>query len=176
MRLRDLLGDRKYFYIMHLSYGAGTDEDKEKHWEFGKSSNLIGLDRTDINQDWNDLGEDEKETFRSSNPNWYRQFETFCNKMTKDDIVVVMAGLDSILGIGLITRHDYFYCPKFKTDRTFFDHVRNISWITAWDYKSNNRPFLSEPLMIFNDTLRRVAPNSSFWNAIIDLSWKDSLG
>jgi len=169
MKLESLLDNRKYFYIMHLSYGAGTDEDKRKHWEFGKDSNLIGLDRVDVNFDWNEQTEADKKEFGSLNPNWYRQFETFCNKMKRGDLVVVIAGLDSILGIGEIARNDYYYCPKLKKDRTFFDHIRNVTWKKAWSFEDRNRPFLLQQLMVFNDTLRKITPNSPFWKILCNV-------
>jgi hypothetical protein len=169
MRLKELLGDKRHFYIMHLSYGEGTNEDIREHWEFGRASNLIGLDRKDVNHDWNDFSDSEKKSFGSANPNWYRQFEVFCNEMTKGDIVVIMAGLDSILGVGEISRNDYYYCPLFKTERTFFDHVRNVLWKKTWDYDdSKGSPKLTKPLMIFKDTLRKVTQKSKFWDILCD--------
>jgi len=169
MKLGHFMDGRSHFYVMHLSYGTETDDDRRKHWEFGRDSNLIGLDRNDVNHDWNDQTEAEKKAFGSVNPNWYRQFETFCNRMTKGDLVVIMAGLDSILGVCEISRNDYYYCPKFKRDRTFFDHVRNVRWEKDWDY-DEHRPILAEPLMIFKDTLRRVTPDSPFWEILYNVS------
>jgi hypothetical protein len=151
---------------MHLSYGTGTDEDRRKYWNFGKDSNLIGLDRLDVNTDWNDKTEAEKKKYGSQDPTWYRQFEMFCNKMTKGDLVVVMAGLDSILGIGKVSKADYYYCPKFKEDKSFFDHVRNIRWGKIWNYDNKHRPKLPEPLMIFSDTLRCITTKSKFWKVL----------
>lgn len=166
MKLGDYIDGKNYFYIMHLSYGTGTDEDRREYWEFGRDSNLIGLDRLGVEMDWNDKTEDEKKAFFFEDRTWHRQFEMFCNQMTKGDLVVIMAGLDSILGIGRVSRTDYYYCPKFKDDRIFFDHVRNMRWIKVWDYDDKNRPKLAGPLMIFSDTLRRITAKSEFWDIL----------
>ena len=120
------------------------DSAPAKHWNYSKNNNLIGLDRSDVNRDWNDKTKAEKEEFRSHFPQWHSQFEMFCNEITRNDFVVAMAGYDIFLGFGTVNRKEYKYLPKLKKDKTFFDHVRQINWIETWDY--DNHLKLSKPL------------------------------
>ena len=43
MKLGDYVDGKSFFYIMHLSYGSGRDEDRREYWEFGRDSNLMVL-------------------------------------------------------------------------------------------------------------------------------------
>jgi len=172
MNLAQYLEGLPYCYLMHLNYGTGTDEDRQTIWEFGKNNKIIGLDVLDVNQDWNTKTKKEKEDFRLEAPNWFDHFEKFCNNMTKNDTVIIMAGHNFFLGLGRITKKDYNYNPSLKNDRKFFDHTRKVEWEIALEY--NNRVKLRKPLKGFNRTLLRITPNHKYWRILESLNVKSS--
>jgi len=164
MKLEYYLDGKNYIYLIHLNYGSRQSDDRREHWEFGKKNHLIGLDRSDVNMDWNNKTEAEKKNFRSHSPQWHSQFEMFCNKIAKNDFVVAMAGYDLFLGFGIISQNEYEFSPKLKRERIFFDHVRQIDWTKAWDYDNSLK--LSKPLRGFNRTLLKIGPDHKFWKIL----------
>jgi len=166
-KLDEYLDGRAYCYIMHLNYNTRTDEDRRMHWTYGKDHRLIGLDRFDVNTDWNCKSDIEKAKFRSQFPQWYSQFEMFCNEMTRNDLIIAMAGYDLFLGFGTVNQDGYNYDPKLKVDRTFFDHTRQMDWVMALDYDRRIR--LSEPLKGFNRTLLKIDPNHKYWKILANV-------
>ena len=168
MKLGRYLEGQFYCYLMHLNYGTGTDENRKTIWEFGKNHRMIGLDLSDVNQDWNTKTQKQKEEFHREAPNWFDHFEKFCNSMTKNDSVIIVAGHNLFLGLGRITTKDYQYNPRLKNERKFFDHTRKVEWEIALDY--DNRVKLGKPLKGFNRTLLRITPNHKYWKILENLN------
>jgi hypothetical protein len=88
--------------------------------------------------------------------------------MKKGDLVVVMNGWDSLLGIGKVSQCQYEYRKELSaTPPIFFDHVRQVKWELAQNY--NRRILLPVRLTGFNNTLRRIDINTRFWTILSDL-------
>jgi hypothetical protein len=66
---------------MHLSYGKGQDEKREKLWNYARLNSLIGLDKREVYTDWNCLPESKKRQILSQERNWFGHFKMFCNEM-----------------------------------------------------------------------------------------------
>lgn len=105
MKVEDLLSEKdlNYFYIMHLSYEG---DKREELWNYARENKCIGLDYPSlVKDDWNKISNDKKEEWLedgSLSHTWRNQFDRFCNKMKKGDIVLVLSGCDSLLGIAEI--------------------------------------------------------------------------
>lgn len=169
MKLEHYLEDRHYFYLMHLSYGTGREDDREEHWNYARENNLIGLDLPDdVPKSWNEMPDSEKQSLRLRRPIWFKQFELFCNEMKVDDLVVVVNGWDSILGIGKVSQPQYNYRKELSETRTFFDHVRKIKWERAQNY--DERILLPVRLNGFNNTLLRIKDNTRFWKVLSNVN------
>jgi hypothetical protein len=100
MKIKDLLfaEGKDHFYIMHLSYNG----KRRELWDFAKENNLIGLDVPEIvTNDWLKIRQLAKSKLTNT---WVRQFDIFCTEMQAGDIVIVLNGWDSILGIAELTR------------------------------------------------------------------------
>ena len=95
MKLNDYLLGRDHFWVMHLTY----DGDKgEELWQYAQQFGMIGLDLQVFNRSWNDQTPAEKLHFyHTVSKMWYSQFEAICNKMDKNDVVVVLQGQSAIL-------------------------------------------------------------------------------
>jgi len=169
MKFGEYFKGRDYSYVMHLNYGTGTNEDRRKYWHYAKDHQLIGLDRQDVNMNWNNKTEVEKETFRSHSPQWYSQFEIFCNEMKRHDFIIAMAGTDSLLGFGTVSRNEYDYLPRLKDNRTFFDHVRHVDWIRVRDYDKHLK--LAKSLKGFDRTLLKITPDHKFWKILVNIDF-----
>jgi hypothetical protein len=164
MKVGHYFEGRKYFYLMHLSYGTMTEEDRREHWNHAKDRDhpLIGLDLPDeVPKKWSEMSDSEKQTLRSKRPIWHNQFEMFCNEMKADDLVIVANGWDSLLGIGKVKASQPPYEHHVELRNIFFDHTRKVRWDVAKEYADRIR--LSTPLAGFDRTLLRVKPNSRFW-------------
>jgi hypothetical protein len=48
---------------MHLNFGTGSNSNRKKIWDYGKTHEMIGLDLSDVNQDWNSFSEEQKQSF-----------------------------------------------------------------------------------------------------------------
>lgn len=160
---------RDYFYLMHLSYGTWTEEDREEHWNYARDNSLIGLDLPrEVPKNWNEMSNSEKQSLRLRRKNWFNHFEMFCNEMKVDDLVVVVSGQKSFLGIGKVNRTKYEYRKELSENAIFFDHVRSVKWIIAQNY--DNRIQLSTPLKGFDRTLLRVKANTRFWKILSNVA------
>ena len=169
MKVGHYFEGRDYFYLMHLSYGTGTEEDRAKHWNYAKDEELIGLDLPEeVPKNWNEMSDSAKQSLRLRRPNWFKQFEVFCNEMKVDDLVVVVNGWDSFLGIGKISKPKHEYCKVLSENRTFFDHVRSVNWERARNY--DKRIQLSAPLKGFDRTLLKVKANTRFWKILSNVA------
>jgi len=164
-KLENVFAGRNYIYLMHLSYGTWTEEDREEHWSYAKDKSLIGLDLPrEVNKDWNELSSSEKQSLRSRRPNWFSHFEMFCNEMKVEDLVVAVSGQKSFLGVGELARTKYEYRKELSRNEIFFDHVRRVNWLIARDY--DDRIQLPTPLAGFDRTLLKVKPDTRFWRIL----------
>jgi len=68
MRARHYFEGRNYFWLMHLSYGTMTEEDRREHWNYANAHNLIGLDLQEVPKDWKDMSDSEKEALWGRRP------------------------------------------------------------------------------------------------------------
>jgi hypothetical protein len=168
IKVKHYLDGKDYFWLMHLSYGTMTEEDRRKHWNYAKDYNLIGLDLLEVPRDWNEMHDFEKQALRSQKPNWYDHFEWFCNEMKPNDLVIIANGWDSLLGIGRIKASQPPYEHHVELRNIFFDHTRKVKWETAKEYDDRIR--LRTPLTGFDRTLLRVKPKTVFWEILSDLN------
>jgi len=168
MKVGHYFEGRGYFYLMHLSYGTYTEDDREEHWNYARDNSLIGLDLPDeVPKNWNAMSNSAKQSLRLRRPHWFEHFEMFCNEMKVDDVVVAANGQNSILGIGKVNKPQYEYCKELSEKRIFFDHVRSIKWDRAQNY--DKRIQLSTPLKGFDRTLLKVKANTRFWKILSDV-------
>jgi predicted Mrr-cat superfamily restriction endonuclease len=164
MMIRDLLLDKgkNYFYLMHLSYNG---KQRRELWNFAKENDLIGLDVPEIvTDDWSKICHSVK---RRLSKTWIRQFNIFCTEMQAGDIVIILNGWDSILGIAELTKNSYEYDRALSAEQKFFDHIRKVKWLKKYEYHS--RLTLSTSLQGFNNTLSKVVPNSTRWSILTSL-------
>lgn len=165
MKLGTMLSEKgkDYFYIMHLSYNGSQ---REELWNYAKEEDLIGLDAPRIVRDnWSRVRESVKGKLSKT---WVRQFDILCSEMVVGDIVLVLNGWNSLLGIAEILGRRHGYDKDLSKNKTFFDHVRQVRWIRKYEYA--NRKALPEPLKGFNNTLSRVTPSSPRWSILKDLA------
>lgn len=164
MTVRDLLSEKgkDYFYIMHLSYEG---RERERLWNYAERREIIGLEHGDVNDDWNDV----RESVEISGI-WRKQFEMFCNEMKVGDLVFVLNGWDSLLGIAEVIERRYQYDENLSSGSAerFFDHIRRVHWRRIYGYA--NRLRLPHPIEGFNNTLYKVKPNTHRWSILINLS------
>jgi len=164
MKLEALLSKRgkEYFYIMHLSYEGS---EREELWNYGKKNNVIGLSKSIVNNDWVKVGGSVKNSLSNT---WIRQFDTFCNEMNAGDVVLVLKGWDSLLGVAEIKERRHKYSKKLKGRKgPFFDHIRDVTWIKEHEFDARRR--LPKPVKGFNNTLSKVTPNSKWWPILVGL-------
>jgi len=160
MKLKTLLSDKEkeYFYIMHLSYEG---DDRERLWKYGKDKEIIGLSHNWVDGDWVKVRGSVKNSLSNT---WIRQFDTFCNEMNEGDVVLVLKGWDSLLGVAEIKKQKYEYKKRLKG--VFFDHIRDVTWTR--EYEFDTRP-IPKPVKGFNNTLSKVTPSSKWWPILADL-------
>lgn len=164
MKVKDLLlaKGKAHFYVMHLSYNGKRRRDL---WDFAKENNLIGLDVPEIvTADWLKIRQSAKRKLTNT---WIRQFDIFCAEMQAGDIVIILNGWNSVLGIAEVTQNSYEYDPTLSAEQKFFDHIREVRWLKKYEYP--NRLTLSTPLQGFNNTLSKVVPNSKRWSILTSL-------
>jgi hypothetical protein len=164
MKVKDLLSEKgkDYVYIMHLSYEG---RERERLWNYAERREIIGLDHRDVNDDWNNV----RESVEISRI-WRKQFDMFCNEMKVGDLVLVLNGWDSLLGIAEVIEHRHQYDENLSSGiaERFFNHIRKVRWIR--DYEYANRLRLSQPIEGFNNTLSQVKPNTQRWSTLINLN------
>jgi len=164
MKLEDLVSDKGYFYIMHLSWRG---RQRKELWNYARENDLIGLDYPPVvKDDWNKVRDMVKENLPKI---WVRQFDMFCKEMKVGDIVVVLEGWHSILGIARITGNRHQYRKELSEERKFFDHVRKVQWVKKYEYgKHPKTPSLIEG---FNNTLYKAKSDTRRWSALVDFTW-----
>jgi hypothetical protein len=76
---------------------------------------------------------------------------------------------DSLLGTAEISevRHQYDKSLSEVFQGLFFDHIRRVEWIRAWDY--DKRLVLPELLRGFNNTLLKVKAHTKFWSILTNV-------
>jgi hypothetical protein len=164
MRFGALLTNKgiDYFYIMHLSYN-GTN--KSNLWNYASENNLIGLDVPGIvRANWLTVRENAK---RALGKGWTNQFDTFCSRMKRNDVVMIFDGMSSILGVAEIEKATHEYDRTLSQRRVFFDHIRDVRWIRKNDFKNPIR--LRSPLYGFRNTLTIVPRSSPRWPILADI-------
>ncbi len=158
MKIETLLKQRHlhYFYIMHLSWDG---KQRRRLWNYAKQNKIIGLSHGNVDVDW----EKASSRIKNSVSNiWKSQFDYFCS-MEKGEIVVVMNGFDSILGVAVINKNQH----GFDTDLNdiFFDHYREeVKWIREYEY--DKRKYLKNPIT-FRNTLARIDEYSKRWSRLL---------
>ena len=155
--LEDILAakGKEYFFIMHLSYNGSR---RKVLWDYAKKMNLIGLDHREVEQDWRTVPSSLREKVGKK---WAGQFDMLCSEMIVGDIVLIIKGWDSLLGVAEVTKPKHQYRPELNG--IFFDHVRDIKWIRKNEY-SEREPF--HPPLVFYNTLERVPKSSPRWNLL----------
>jgi hypothetical protein len=161
MKLEEFLSElnKNHFYIMHLSYAG---EEKERLWDYGKENRLIGLDHRLVTDYWLRIRDRVKHQL---DPVWVNQFNLFCEDMHIGDIVLALDGCEYLLGIAEIKENVAKY--KKNLQGVFFDHVRLVDWILAYDYDKSTP--LPHALDRFTNTLRRVDAGKRYWNDLAPL-------
>lgn len=171
LRFEDLLLGQDHFYLMHLSYGYNYR--REELWNFAREKKIIGLDNRGVKDDWPLVRDEAVKSLRAP---WPLQFDMLCENMNpksmkEGDIVVVMAGVDYVLGIGMIAG-PHRYRRRYRTEEQFFDHIRPVEWIV--DYPYDERCKIPR-IYGFNNTLsfvRKDQDQSSRWTLFSKLSFK----
>ena len=148
---------RDYFYIMHLSYDGA---ERERLWNFAKDNNTIGLSHRYVDDNWTKVREKAKSLLGRG---WVRQFDTFCG-MQKGDVVMVLNGMDSVLGVAVVKESKHGYDENL--DDVFFDHTRRVEWRIEYEYTGRKK--LPKLLAGFSHTLSRVTKNSPRWNVLVN--------
>jgi len=145
---------------MHLSYDGN---DRKRLWEYAKENDIIGLDYPAVvDNNWNRI----EQSVKNSLPRiWVGQFDAFCNEIRAGDIVVILEGWHSLLGIAEILG-DYRYERGLSEAGPFFDHIRPVRWIKKYDY--GQHPRLSHPIERFTNTLSRVERGTRRWLSLSD--------
>jgi hypothetical protein len=169
MKLGDkFLANRAHFYLFQMSQeGKNTAE----LWTYAKTHNVIGFSWDIVKGDWNDfltgLGVLGREAFWEHYEVLAGQFDLFCNHLHEDEIVVVVDGLSTLLGVGrLIVKdpeHPYRYEPDLRD--AFFDHVRDVQW----EYKAAPVT-LANPLLGFTNTILKVEAPNFYWLRTYDIN------
>ncbi|MGD0027868.1 MAG: hypothetical protein ABSC91_02905 [Candidatus Bathyarchaeia archaeon] len=156
---------KDYFYIMHLSYDGDKRRTREELWDYAQKHKMIGLDLPRVVKgDWTEVREKAKAHLRSG---WIRQFDAFCKKMQKGDLVMIFAGIDSVLGVAQLRESRYHYDQDLSKNVEFFDHFRLVDWRVQREY--SRRLLLSEPLYGFSNTLSIVRKGSPRWSKLTGL-------
>lgn len=165
MKFEALLSEkgRNYFYIMHLSYNG---RERERLWNYTKEKNRIGLDYPDVvTDDWIKV----RESVKGAVPKiWVKQFDMFCEEMKVGDIVLVLNGWDSLLGIAEVIQQNHKYDRNLSDKGIFFDHTRQVRWLRKYEYMSRKK--LPQPVKGFNNTLFKVKPQTQRWLILTSLN------
>jgi len=171
MKITDLLLGREHFYIMHLSYGINYR--RKELWNYARQKKIIGLDHRDVPGDWPRVKEEVKDDLSDI---WVDQFDMLCENMSSrsmdnGDIVVVMAGLDHVLGIGKVIG-PHRYDITYRDRQLFFDHVRPVEWIIEYDYEKREK---IPPVRGFNNTLCRIEKGQERWLLFSNLDFREMI-
>jgi hypothetical protein len=169
MRITDLVSGKDYFYIMHLSWG--NNYRRKELWDFARQKKIIGLDHRDVLGDWPTV----KDTVKNLSGHWINQFDMLCENMgprsiDNGDIVVLMAGWDHILGIGMVIG-PHRYDITYRDREEFFDHVRPVEWVLEYDYEKRKKI----PRVVFDKTLSRIEKGDERWQLLSNLDFSEEM-
>ena len=164
MKVGQLLSDtgEEYFYIMHLSYEG---RERRRLWQYAQRDRVIGLSHHAVNGDWVEVRE---LVMGSLVPIWVRQFDMFCCEIGRDDIILILCGWDSLLGIAQTAETHHRYDEQLVTGHDpFFDHVRRVCWIREYEYDAGIPVY--PPIEGFNNTLSKVRPHTRRWAILTNI-------
>lgn len=164
--LNTILKGRNYFYIMHLNYGDVFDHseclhNREMLWKYARENKKIGLNHDFVEGSWYNESIRETAIAKGLPTIWSNQFDIFYNSMIKHDIVVILAGLDSILGVAEVKDEEPNYNPE--SEENFFPHTRKVCWIH--EYTFGNRHMIPSVIGFVN-TINRVEPDTERWRSL----------
>lgn len=165
MKLKSLLDKKRknHFYIMHLSYNGAQ---RERLWNYSKAHNIIGISHRKIfKYDW--VKAPKARNFISGL--WAKQLDTFCFEIENDDIVVIMDGWNSVLGIAE-DLGDYKYRPELARfhpyNGDFFCYTRQVgNWVKRYNYGDGYQ--LKSQLIGFNNTISKLDDGGKWWTSLI---------
>jgi len=172
--IADLLGERNYFYMMHL--GPSHARDSSEFWNHARKNNIIGLvHEAKIPKKWDLLSDSEKKHLFEEHPGLAAQFRMFCNEMMKGDIVLIMEGRHWLRGVAQITKDRYGFNsnsqeaedPNKRGDGSFFGHIREVRWLKG--YGTYDPLALANRILGFDNVLTRVPRSSKLWGILEDL-------
>ncbi|MCW4016882.1 MAG: hypothetical protein NWF06_10965 [Candidatus Bathyarchaeota archaeon] len=162
MNVKDLLrsNNKDLFYIMHLSY-EGCEQ--ERFWNYAREKSIIGISHPFITEDWNSNRDFNKKALTST---WVKQFDMFCNEMTTGDVVLVLSGCASLLGVAEVIEPDYMFDGALSGDacEPFFEHIRKVKWHKTYTYAG--RLLLPQPVEGFVNVLSKVEPMTERWQVL----------
>jgi len=169
MKITDLLSGKNYFYIMHLSWGRNYR--RKELWDFARRKKIIGLDHRNVPGDWPTV----KDRVKNLSGHWINQFDMLCEDMgpksiDNGDIVVLMAGWDYVLGIGMVIG-PHRYDITYRNREEFFDHVRPVEWILEYDYEKRKKI----PRVVFDKTLLRIEKGDERWQLFSSLDFREGI-
>lgn len=170
MKLKSLLDTegKDYFYIMHLSYG--NNHRREPLWDYAKENEVIGLDLPGIVDDsWNKEKVKELARRKGISAIWEKQFDIFY-EMERCDIVMILSGWKSILGVAKVADGEPKYDKKLKKEENFFEHIREVSWLKKYDF---DKPFVLQEDVTFYNTLKMVKQDTAWgaktWTSLVNI-------
>jgi len=170
----DLLGERNYFYMMHL--GPSRARDSSEFWNHARKNNIIGLAHEGkVPKKWDLLSDSEKKHLFEEHPRLAAQFKMFCNEMMKGDIVLIMEGRHWLRGVAQIAKDHYRFnsesqeteSPNKRGAESFFGHIREVRWLKG--YGTYDPLALANRILGFNNVLTRVPRSSKLWRILEDL-------
>ncbi len=164
MKFKSLLDkERKdYFYIMHLSYGRNNYQ-REILWDYAKKNKAIGLDLPNkVDGKWNNEKVRKLARNKGISSIWEKQFDIFYG-MRKGDIVMILSGWKSVLGVGKVEKDDE---PKYdkKLSGKFFEHTKNVKWLKEYGFNE-----VQCQVDGFYNTLRRIEPATKWWSSLTNI-------
>jgi hypothetical protein len=92
--------------------------------------------------------------------------------MKKGDVVVILEGWHSLLGIARVDDDSHQYdkgLSKKENLNRFFDHVRQVKWEVKYEY--GRHPKLPVLIRGFNNALSRVEKGTKWWLMLTKISW-----
>ncbi len=163
MKIKEMLSKigREDFYLMHLSHNYPPS--RKPLWGYARKNKLIGLSYEGADDDWFKIRDEVR-----LNKTWRGQFIEFCDRMEKGSCVVVMAGVDKILGVGCVDKYKFEPAQweekklyKYKGEwQGFFDHVRHVVWLKSYPF---NEAVSVENLPAFGKTIMHLSPEKPNW-------------
>jgi hypothetical protein len=159
LKVGDLV-QKNRFYIMHLSY-EGCEQ--ERFWSFSQKNSLIGLSHPFVTEDWNANRDFNRKALSLT---WVKQFDMFYNEMTTGDIVLILRGDDSLLGVAEIAEPAHMFDTSLSGTEClpFFEHVRKVKWLKTCPYDEALK--LPAKVKGFVNVLSKVEPQTGRWNIL----------